>query len=345
MSKFFGRVSLVFPYRFKKLVYNLSNYLFFSYKLHLRFKFWRCLFAGRLACVFAHVIWFSKFHFDFCTNNKMFIPNQLKPIIYSTLRQKSKKKARGIVYGVYNKINRFLFYKSRKKFKKFKAFTRFKRGNVRIRGRRMPYDQFFKHFAIRLILRVRFKLNYYIMNNESEISNLKTNVLPGTVSTELLMVGRNEVISLSYANYISKRHPRYFKKRQRLPIPNYKFRNSLLGLKVEFAGRFSRAQRKYFSYHQKGRVPFNSFIIPIRTFCLPVILKYGVSTVKIWVAYPLALKLINYAFLHLQFNYVQYSNKIFYFANQTWFTKPSISQYLKNKRFKVSTKEFGKKKN
>lgn len=126
------------------------------------------------------------------------------------------------------------------------------------------------------------------------------------------------------------------KKRPFLTVDNYNFRNSVLGLKLEFAGRFSRAQRKYFSAHQKGRVPFNSFVIPMRTFCLPVILKFGVSTVKIWVAYSPPFRLLNYSFNQLKRNYVKYPVFISYFASNTYFLQPALHNYMKNRKFKIS---------
>lgn len=167
---------------------------------------------------------------------------------------------------------------------------------------------------------------------------------PAIVSDKLIVFGPQEVASLEFINRVLYKYSQYrLKRRNRRPflkIANYDFKNSILGLKLEFSGRFSRAQRKYFSSHQKGRVPFNSFVIPIRTFCLPVTLKYGVSTVKVWIAYTPSLKLINYAFIRFKFNYICYSCCISYFVKQTWFSKVSLARYLKNKKFKPSLRLF-----
>ncbi len=104
---------IFFPYRFKKLVYNLSNFSAIKYKQFIRFNFWRTVFLGKLANAFTFLNMFSAFSFSVVTNNKMFIPDQFSTLIKSSLRQKSRKKARGIVYGVYNRVIRFLFPRSR----------------------------------------------------------------------------------------------------------------------------------------------------------------------------------------------------------------------------------------
>jgi hypothetical protein len=74
---------------------------------------------------------------------------------------------------------------------------------------------------------------------------------------------------------------------------------------------------------------------------LPITLKYGVSTVKIWAAYPPSFRLVNYAFKHLKFMYVKYVNYLPYFAPQSLFYTSFIKNQLKNtRRFKVSTKKL-----
>src|SRR5690606_17682764 len=105
-------------------------------------------------------------------------------------------------------------------------------------------------------------------------------------------------------------------------------------IRLEFSGRFSRAQRKYFSRHQKGRVPLNSFIVPIRTITVPVILKFGVSTVKIWVAYVSSSKLINYAYKQLRGKYIlYYGNDFSFFVAQVPFYNAYLKNFLKSFRY------------
>lgn len=193
--------------------------------------------------------------------------------------------------------------------------------------------------------------------------------------SKFFVLGSNEVVSFRFVRYVIKRYSLYVarkaklkkqkilrdailkatetnspliwgfagkkgvQKRKRKPfleVENYFFRHSILGFRFEFGGRFSRAQRKYFSSHQRGRVPFNSFIIPIRFFCLPVTLKFGVSTIKVWVAYSPAFILLNYSFKRLKFRYVCYSFSFFYFASNAWFSKAFMVNYLKNRKVKFS---------
>src|SRR5690606_9623954 len=44
LNKAFRKISKPFPYKLQKLVYNLSNYLVFSYRRHVRFNAWRKVF-------------------------------------------------------------------------------------------------------------------------------------------------------------------------------------------------------------------------------------------------------------------------------------------------------------
>lgn len=104
---------IFFPYKFKKLIYNLSNFSTIKYRQFIRFNFWRTIFLGKLANAFTFLNMFSAFSFSVVTNNKMFVPDQFSTLINSSLRQKSRKKARGVVYGVYNRVTRFLFPRSR----------------------------------------------------------------------------------------------------------------------------------------------------------------------------------------------------------------------------------------
>lgn len=119
---------IFFPYKFKKLVYNLSNFSAIKYKQFIRFNFWRTVFLGKLANAFTFLNVFSVFRFSVVTNNRVFVPDQFRTLINSSLRQKSRKKARGVVYGVYNRVIRFLFPRlrpSRNSIKKGKFRSRF----------------------------------------------------------------------------------------------------------------------------------------------------------------------------------------------------------------------------
>jgi len=57
------------------------------------------------------------------------------------------------------------------------------------------------------------------------------------------------------------------------------------GLRIDCAGRFTRAQRASFSSLQVGRVPLNSFRYPIEYAHATIPLKYGMCSIKVWICY------------------------------------------------------------
>jgi len=61
--------------------------------------------------------------------------------------------------------------------------------------------------------------------------------------------------------------------------------NYFTGVRIDCAGRFTRAQRASFSSLQLGRVPLNSFRYPIEYAHATIPLKYGMCSIKVWLCY------------------------------------------------------------
>lgn len=118
MSK---QVKFSFKRQFQRLIYNLSNFQFDFYKSFIRMKFWKIQFVGKLISSFMMLFPFNSVKFDVINNSRMFVPTYLGGITRGSVRQKSKKKARGIVYSAFNKVNRFLFPRIRSRTSKLLA--------------------------------------------------------------------------------------------------------------------------------------------------------------------------------------------------------------------------------
>lgn len=63
----------------------------------------------------------------------------------------------------------------------------------------------------------------------------------------------------------------------------YKKLEYVRGLKLRASGRFTKRQRATFEKGQVGRIPLNTLSIPISYDVKSIPLKYGASTVKIWI--------------------------------------------------------------
>lgn len=62
------------------------------------------------------------------------------------------------------------------------------------------------------------------------------------------------------------------------------FKRFFKGMRVYCAGRFTRNQRASFSVFWFGKVSLNNFAQPIDYSFLSIPLKYGVGSIKIWIA-------------------------------------------------------------
>lgn len=104
----------IFSYSVKRIIYTLSNFLRFCFDNYVSSNRWGFVFFNKVSVSFFKLKIFSKMKFNFSNNNFMFIPDQLAPTIKRALKERARRKARSIAYGVYNSVNRFLFPRIRK---------------------------------------------------------------------------------------------------------------------------------------------------------------------------------------------------------------------------------------
>ena len=132
-------------------------------------------------------------------------------------------------------------------------------------------------------------------------------------------------------NYIIRKLYYKFRLGQILnPVIRGLSRRSLIGLRINSSGRFTRAQRASHDSLQFGRVPLNNFSLNIDYINRTVPLRYGVCSIKIWMCYksfsPGILQ--KFSMREGKFrNFVNLKVKDTYFCNIK--SKKKIKKYLK----------------
>jgi hypothetical protein len=138
-------------------------------------------------------------------------------------------------------------------------------------------------FSQRYFAKGRGDLYKYLSQLFSEYSS-KMLGFPILVTFKLLPQ-RNPSVGL-LGNFIIRKLYYRFRLSQILnPIIKGINRNSLMGMRINTSGRFTRAQRASHSSTQFGRVPLNNYSLNINYLNRTIPLKYGVCSVKIWMCY------------------------------------------------------------
>lgn len=122
-------------------------------------------------------------------------------------------------------------------------------------------------------------LNSYLSSYASKILGVpvvfKFNLLPQRIPSVSLL-----------GNYIIRKLYYKFRLNQILnPIIRRVSRRSLVGLRIDTSGRFTRAQRASHGRVQFGQVPLNNFALNIDYINKTIPLRYGVCSIKVWTCY------------------------------------------------------------
>ena len=146
-----------------------------------------------------------------------------------------------------------------------------------------PYTTHVVRFLQRYVLKGRkvlYKyLNSYFSSYASKILGIpvvfRFNLLPQRIPSVSLL-----------GNYIIRKLYYKFRLNQILnPIIRRVSRRSLIGLRINTSGRFTRAQRASHGRVQFGQVPLNNFALNIDYINKTIPLRYGVCSIKVWTCY------------------------------------------------------------
>lgn len=162
-----------------------------------------------------------------------------------------------------------------------RLFRQYKKRNLIVPSsfRRLNHS-FLVKFAVKFGQQLRnpvFKLFTSVFSNALGAKGLKYNVT-------MYHIGNSNLSAKVMGAFAIRK----LKSNNRLNSIFYPFIRGLkpffLGLRVYCAGRFTRAQRASFKVYWFGKVSLNKFSYPIDYYLATVPLKFGVGSMKIWLA-------------------------------------------------------------